>query len=199
MPRTTRTFVAVEVPEALGAKLSRLQTLLAPECPGVRWTATTPFHLTLAFLGDVDDRDLNDVCGAVAGAAEGFEPFELRIEGVGVFPNPQRPRSVWSGLAGSGVETLVSLQGKVAEAVARAKYPADEKGFRPHVTLGRVKHGRPPAGNLGPLLNQYRGWSAGSFRVDEVVTFASTLTPEGPVYAPLGRALLKGGKHQPSA
>jgi 2'-5' RNA ligase len=193
MARKTRTFVALDVAEAQGQKLAHLQELLAPDLAGLRLT-TRPFHLTLAFLGDVDDTALNDVCRAAATAAAGFAPFELRLEGLGVFPNPARPRTLWVGLTGPGLEPLAALQKEVARAVAGAGYPPDDDRFHPHVTLGRLKPGRGPGPDANPLLKHYRGWSAGSFRVAEAVTYASTLTPDGPLYAPLGTAPLLGRK-----
>ena len=116
MPRTTRTFVAIAVPDLLGAKLTRLQRLLAPEIPGARWSETPPFHLTLAFLGDVADVDLKPVCEAVAEASADFEPFELRLEGLGVFPDPARARVAWVGLTGPGLSALAELRERVARA-----------------------------------------------------------------------------------
>ena len=69
MARTTRTFIALAVPSALGEKLTRLQGLLAPKVPAARWSSSPPFHMTLAFLGDVHDTDLHKVCKAVAEAS----------------------------------------------------------------------------------------------------------------------------------
>ena len=94
MARTTRTFIALPVPSALGEKLTRLQSLLAPKVPAARWSSSPPFHMTLAFLGDVPDNDLNTVCKAVAEASLPFSPFELRLESVGAFPNPAPPRAL---------------------------------------------------------------------------------------------------------
>jgi 2'-5' RNA ligase len=104
MAKTTRTFVAISIPENLGAKLGRLQSQLAAQIPGVRWASSGEFHLTLAFLGDVDDTDLNDVCRAVAEVSKDVEPFDLRIESFGVFPDAVRPRTLWTGLIGPGLE-----------------------------------------------------------------------------------------------
>jgi 2'-5' RNA ligase len=199
MPRTTRTFIAVEVPENLGHKLARLQTLLAPELPGVRWTTTLPFHLTLVFLGDVADTDLNEVCRATAAAASTGEAFELRLEALGAFPSAARPRVVWVGATGSGLAPLAALQKEVAQAVRAAGYPPDDNRFQPHVTLGRIKPGRGPGLNLTAQVKHYQTWSAGSFTVNEAVVFASTLSPDGPTYAPLGRAPLQERKAGPNA
>jgi RNA 2',3'-cyclic 3'-phosphodiesterase len=194
MARTTRTFIAVEIPGKLGHKLARLQSLLAPEVPGARWVEPTQFHVTLAFLGNVDDTDLNPVCKAVAEAASGFGPMTLRLEGLGAFPDPKRPRNLWVGMTGPGVETLVAFQKKVASAARQAGYPPDDQHFHPHVTLGRLKPGKGPSPDLTPQINHYRTWAAGSFDATEAVTFASTLTSESPVYAPLGRAPFWCGK-----
>ncbi len=192
--QTTRTFVAVVVSETLCAKLTRLQSLLAPAVTDMRWNMISPFHVTLAFLGDVENTDLNDVCRAVDEASRSIPPFDLRIEGLGVFPSPEKARVIWAGLTGPGLSSLAELQSAVVEAVAGAGYSHDEKAFHPHITLGRLAGKRGPSPDLTPQLNHYRTWSAGSFRVAEVVTFASTLTREGPEYAPLARAPLRGRK-----
>jgi 2'-5' RNA ligase len=205
MADTTRTFVAVAVPHALSPRLSRLQVDLADDLPAVRWVDTPPFHVTLAFLGDVPHADLARVCRAVGEAAADFAPMELALEGLGVFPNPERPRVIWSSLTGPDLESLTALQGAVAAAVAAAGYPADSQPFHPHVTLGRFKTaprgggkgsraGPAPAplSDLTKALHRRRRWSAGPFAVNEVVTFSSNLTREGPVYAPLSRARLAG-------
>lgn len=193
MAGKTRTFVAVEVPPKVVEKLTRLQSLLASEAAGVRWV-TASFHATLAFLGDVDDADLHRVCRAVADAAAPIEPFALRVEGVGCFPNPQKARVVWAGLTGPGLEPLTTLQKGVAKALAKAGFPPEDDRFHPHVTLGRIKQGRGPALDFTPLARHYQTWSAGSFDVGAAVVFSSTLSPDGPVYAPLSTAPLEGRK-----
>jgi 2'-5' RNA ligase len=195
MSATTRTFVAVEIPGPLGEKLARLQARLEPEVAGVRWNAVRPFHITLAFLGDVADTDLNAVCRAVAEAAAELGPFELFLEGLGAFPHPAKARILWLGVGGPGLDLLNELQKRVTGSVAAVGYPTEDAPFHAHVTLGRLKPGcSRPAGDLAPVLGRYRTWSAGSFTATEAVTFASTLTRDGPVYASLGRAPLRGGK-----
>ena len=88
MSEITRTFFAIEIPEPLGRPLSRLQATLAPELPGCRWASEdTPFHMTLAFLGDVRNRDLNHLQELVASSVGQFEPCDLHFEGVGAFPS----------------------------------------------------------------------------------------------------------------
>jgi RNA 2',3'-cyclic 3'-phosphodiesterase len=194
MPRTTRTFVAVEVPKDRTEKLARLQGLLAPEIPDVRWAESTHFHLTLAFLGDVPDADLASVCRAVGEAASEHDPFELVLQGFGAFPDPDRPRTLWVGLVGPALDRLGELRKGVVGALGDVGYPPDDDRFHPHVTLGRLKGGKGPTPDLGPLIRHYAGWVAGAFPIAEVVTYSSRLTPDGPVYTPLSRAPLSGGK-----
>jgi 2'-5' RNA ligase len=194
MRETTRTFIAIPLPNSIGQKLARLQTDLAPEVSGCRWTASWPFHMTLAFLGDVRNSQLNELCRAVISAVESLGPFDVQIEGVGAFPNPRRPRVIWAGLTAPDPRPLSDLRALVVQAATRAGYGPYDQRFHPHVTLGRIKSERAPACDLTQLLEQYCEWSGGSFTVVEVVTFASTLDSRGASYAPLCRAPLRAKK-----
>jgi len=200
MPQTTRTFVAIAVPEPLGPKLARLQTELAPWIPDCRWTLSQPFHATMAFLGDVRDRDLNEVCkaveaGVLAGAESGaFEAFEVRLQGLGAFPSPAKARVVWAGMTAPSPKPLLDLQQSIVRALARAGYRPDDQRFHPHVTLGRIKSNRSGGCDATEVVERFCGWAGGAFTVTEITTFASTPGPQGPVYAPLGRARLRPKK-----
>jgi 2'-5' RNA ligase len=194
MSETTRTFFAIEIPEPLGQALRRLQKTLQPELPGCRFTRdNTPFHMTMAFLGDVRDGDLRRLLDLVASSVARFEPFELRFEGLGAFPSATRPRVVWAGLYARQEALLDEIQRAVAGASARAGYPPDDR-FHPHVTLGRFKPDRRGPCDVAAVMEGYRSWSCGAFTASEVVGFASRLTAEGPSYEPLGRARLEGEK-----
>jgi 2'-5' RNA ligase len=191
MPRSTRTFIAIPLPGAVRSKLEALQRSLAPSIAGARWVGPDAFHLTLAFLGDVPDPDLNAVCLAVAESVRRQTRFGLEVRGLGAFPDASRPRVVWAGVVGD-LDALSAMQKSVSDAATRAGYrPADER-FHPHVTLARLKTGRGPAVDLGPVIDRYRRWAAGSFTAETVITYGSTMTPDGPAHAPLGRAPLPG-------
>ncbi len=192
MPRTTRTFVALSIPADRAAKLARLQGLIAPEFPPARWVEPGQFHITLAFLGEVEDVDLLPICRTCSAVAARAAPFELRLEALGVFPDADRPRVAWVGLTGPGLEPLAALQRDVATSLAAIGHPPEDDRFHPHVTLGRLKVARDAPVDVGPILRHYRTWSPGSIDVAELITFGSTLTPEGPSYAPLAQATLGG-------
>jgi 2'-5' RNA ligase len=198
MRESTRTFIAIPLPDLVGQRLAGWQRELAPEFPGCRWVEPQPFHITLAFLGDVPNRDLNALCLAVAAAAEPFGRFELRVEGLGAFPGPARPRVVWAGITADELGPLGELRTAVVRAANQAGYRPDDPRFHPHVTLGRIRSDRGRPCDLTEIVRCEQGRSAGSFPVVEVVTYASTLGPKGATYAPLNRARLKGKKAEGS-
>jgi RNA 2',3'-cyclic 3'-phosphodiesterase len=192
MSETTRTFVAIALPAPSGERLARLQRELAAEVQGCRWVSAQPFHLTMAFLGDVRNRDLNDVCKAVVAATGTFEPFELALEGIGAFPDARKPRVLWAGL--SAPQRLLNLRAAVVRGLAQAGHRSNDERFHAHVTLARFKGPPRIPADLAPLIARYAAWTGGAVPVTELVTFASTQSPVGPSYAPLGRALLRGEK-----
>lgn len=194
MRETTRTFIAIPIPEAVGRKLAGWQKALAPEIPGCRWVDAQPLHITLAFLGDVANRDLNDLCLAVAAAAAPSGRFELDVKGLGAFPSPERPRVLWAGITAEDLGPLAALRESVVRAATASGYRPDDPRFHPHVTLGRLRSDRGRPCDLTEIVGREQARAAGSFPVVEVVTYASTLGPRGADYAPLNRARLKGKK-----
>ena len=192
MSRPTRTFLALPIPPDRADKLQRLQGLVAPAFPGARWVEPSKFHVTLAFLGDVPDEDLAPLCRAVSSAVEGFAPMTLAIEGLGVFPDPTRPRVVWAGLKSKDLGALAEIQEAAVRAAGEVGYPPEDDRFSPHVTLGRLKPGRGPSGDCTPILRHHERWKGGAFAVTEVVTYASQFLADGPAYVALGRAPLRG-------
>jgi RNA 2',3'-cyclic 3'-phosphodiesterase len=205
MSDCTRTFVAISLPDRLDRKLSDCQAMLAPGSPGFRWASGRPFHATLAFLGDVNNRDLSRVCESIQASVADFKPIELALDGLGAFPNPKRPRVIWAGLTtpapAPATSRLIELHRAVVQAVTRAGYRPDDddKEFHPHVTLGRLKTARGRPTDLTSLLERHNTDIAGTFTATEVLTLASTLGPAGPSYTTLARAALKCENGAPPA
>jgi 2'-5' RNA ligase len=196
MAQTTRTFIAIPLPGPLGDRLTKLQGRLAPQLPSVRWSETSPFHLTLAFLGDVPFVNLNTICEAVGKAARTVRRFELSVTGLGAFPNLARPRVLWAKAEGEGLAALADLHKAVLATLDEVGCVPEDERFSPHITLGRIKPGRSAAqpNSLAAVVARHQTWSLGAFTVGEVVTFSSTVTPEGPAYAPLARAPLASAR-----
>src|SRR5690349_11777092 len=101
-----RTFIAVPLEKAVRARLVALQEALARAGGDLKWVEPENLHVTLLFLGEVDERQVADVCGAAGEACAGLDAFPLSVEGVGSFGSPRRPRTVWAGI-GAGTQELV--------------------------------------------------------------------------------------------
>jgi 2'-5' RNA ligase len=198
MGDSTRTFFAIEVPERLGRELERLQRELTAEFSSCRWAMSRPFHMTLAFLGDVQNHDLDGLCEHVAAGVRRFEPLELRFLGLGAFPSPTRPRVLWAGVRAMAPERLREIREAVVAAAARGGYRVDDERFHPHVTLGRFKPGRRGPCDSTAVVERYRAWSCGEFTAVDVAGFASRAVGAGASYEVLNRGRLNGEKSGPS-
>jgi 2'-5' RNA ligase len=195
MTATTRTFVAIEIPEARRDDLERLRSHLEPDIPNARWVGRPQLHVTLAFLGDVENHRLDIVREAAAEAAGSVVPFELTLAGLGAFPKPSHPRVLWVGLGGSGVAGLKRLQASLVDRLRAVGVPPADDRFSPHATLARFKTGpgRGPAPDLRPVVQRHQGWFTEPFRVPELLVFSSVLRPGGPIYEARHRLPLHPG------
>ena len=162
-----------------------LQEALAKTGADVKWVTPESMHLTLLFLGEVDDRELHSVCRAVKTVAAGEPPFTLHVSGVGAFPTPRRPKVLWAGVT-TGADPLKRLNAALEEKMLDLGcYRAEERGYTPHLTLGRVKaeaDGVTVAGELQKRLT----WNGGRVSVSEVLVYSSEMERDGPVYAVIG-------------
>jgi 2'-5' RNA ligase len=187
----TRTFIGIDIGDAIRTSAIALQKELAKTGAEVKWVTPKSMHVTLLFLGEVDDRELHPVCKAVKAAATSEPPFTLRVSGVGAFPTSRRPKVLWAGIT-DGAEPLQRLYGSLEEKMLDLGcYRKEERGYTPHLTLGRVKgdaDGLTVAGELQKRL----AWDGGRTAVDEVLVFSSEMDRDGPVCTVIGRAPLTG-------
>jgi 2'-5' RNA ligase len=184
-----RTFIAVDLESDIRDRCIALQQKLGRSAPDVKWVEPDNIHVTLLFLGEVDERDLHPVCRAVGTVCATLVPFDLSVEGVGCFPNLRRPRIVWAGI-GAGTQELVALHDALEPPLLELGcYRREDRKYTPHVTLGRVKSER-PSDRLAQAVQQQTAWRAGECAVAEVLVMASELRPQGPVYSVLSTARL---------
>jgi 2'-5' RNA ligase len=186
-----RTFIAVEISEAVRKKAGELIRALKSAEADVKWVEPHNQHLTLQFLGDIAEDRIPGICQAVERGASGVKPFALEIAGAGAFPNVHRPRTIWLG-AKQGTEKMAELHEKVASALAAMGIQDEDRRFQSHLTLGRVRGPR-NLSVLGDLLRQHADFQAGETTVDRVTVFSSRLQSGGPVYTPLAKVVLQGG------
>jgi len=189
MKQTVRTFVAVEINDAIRARAGELIELLRGSGGDVKWVETQNLHLTLKFLGDVPSRNIPRVCDAVAGGAAEVEPFFVEVCGAGAFPTAGRPRTVWLGV-GDGLEEMIALHDRIQSPLKKLGFRPEHRRFHPHLTIGRVRRGGPGVADLGQLIKQQADFPAGRLQVSKVTVFSSQLERAGPIYAALSRANL---------
>lgn len=186
-----RTFIAVPLNESVRRRVIRLRDDLAEADPAVKWVEPDNLHVTLLFLGEVDAREVVDVCRVIRGVTEATPPFAMSIGGLGCFPNIRRPRTFWVGLE-EGKDELIGLHATLEEALLKlGGYRREDREFTPHITLGRVKSGDVTAA-LRARLTSPEDWNGGRQDVDQIHVMSSELLPDGPRYTIVSREKLRG-------
>jgi 2'-5' RNA ligase len=183
-----RTFIAIELDEALRAAIGRVQAKLKRLVrPGsVKWVASESIHLTLKFLGDTPSGRIPAIEAALQVACRGSSAFEFTVEGRGCFPNWHRPRVIWVAVREKG-KFLARLQEDVERHVAPLGWPTEDRAFSPHLTLGRIAQGadRNDAAEIGQAVERSVVELIGVQRVTAVSLIRSELRPTGAVYTRL--------------
>lgn len=186
--KTIRAFAAIDLPDEVKAALDEVgSTLAGGTSPGaVRWVKPGLLHLTVRFLGDTAVSQLPAVTAALDEVAAAHAPLAMTLSELGCFPNRRRPRVIWAGVRGD-VTAAKALKKAVDEALVPLGWEMEDRPFRTHITLGRVKDNR-AARDLDwetPLPEL-------AFPVTAVHLIESQLTPDGPIYtirhtSPLGK------------
>jgi RNA 2',3'-cyclic 3'-phosphodiesterase len=145
----TRTFLAVDISPEGREALRREIASLTPVLPSVRWVNVASLHLTLAFLGELDDVRLAAAHEATQAAASQGTPFRLALDRLGTFGPARAPRVIWAGVGGE-VEELRRIQSILANELDQRGFPPQEHPYSPHLTLARIKD-RLPAPELTAL------------------------------------------------
>jgi len=170
-----RLFIAIELPEDVKRILGRM----CSDIPGARWVAPEQLHLTLSFLGELDEAAMKRLDGELAGIqAPGFD---LHFAGTGCFPNRRQPRVLWVGLEPEPL--LNSLAALVRKAVLACDIPQEDRPFSAHITLARLKF--PASHEVAAFLDQSQKQKLPTVSVREFVLFQSRLTPDGAIHTPI--------------
>ena len=182
-----RIFLALELDDAVRQNVVVLQRALGQKALSVKWVEPQNLHLTLLFLGDVEDRELHGLFRVVTRVAARHEPIALRLGGVGAFPTPRRPKTVWAGVTG-GVAELQRLYADLEVPLQELGcYRREERAYTPHLTLGRAG-GDEDSEALALELPAHAAWNGGLVNVEELVIFSSELRRAGPEHSVVGRA-----------
>lgn len=182
-----RTFIAVEISEEARGAVARLQEQLKEAGADVNWVEPENLHLTLKFLGEIEEARVPLLTEALSSSLQ-TPLFTFSLEGVGAFPRPQHPKVFWVGI-NEGKGPLLELARELESACNRCGFPPEERPFSPHLTIGRV-HSPQGLNRLTQKLQaaEFRG---GSTEAKEIILFQSTLGPAGSVYQPLQKFPLR--------
>jgi len=179
-----RSFVAVDTPAEVKERMIVLSERLKATGADVKWEPKEKLHITVKFLGHVEEKRLESLANRLGGHLQTFPSFSLIYRGVGCFPSLHRPRVIWVG-AEDKDGVLQKIQEKVEEIASGFGLEKEERTFHPHVTIGRVKGSR----NLENLVGELEraDFEPQASNIHEVLLMKSDLRPTGSVYSVLRR------------
>jgi 2'-5' RNA ligase len=185
-----RVFVAINLSQQEKSRLEAAARPLRESRFPIRWVPAPNVHLTLKFLGEVEEDRLPALYAAADGAAAGLEGFDMAANGFGAFPSLRRPQVVWAGVEDN--PPLSDLQERVEAALEALGYERERRRFHPHLTLGRARKGARPNEFKG--LDELVGQLAYEdvFHVGAVDVMQSQLKPSGAVYSVIHAVPLEG-------
>ncbi len=175
-----RAFIAIDLAPEMKDKLAALVNRLKPLGKNIKWTARENYHLTLKFLGEISESEMEDIKKLLNVITGRHQSFKLRLKGTGSFPSgSNRVRIIWAGL--EEVEELLTLQQEIEIELEKKGFPRENRPFSPHLTIGRAKHPEKQE-RLASELSKNNQLELGSMEVREIIFFQSILHPEGPEY-----------------
>ncbi|MEQ8786826.1 MAG: RNA 2',3'-cyclic phosphodiesterase [Pirellulaceae bacterium] len=183
-----RTFLALDVGDEIRRRAAQLIKTLRSDGDDIKWVERDNLHITLNFLGDVNDNEVHDVCQVATRAAAALPLFEMECVGVGAFPHVGHPRTIWIGVQ-QGSEAVCRLQEELAVALTDLGFPHEHRQYKPHLTLGRSRRGGRTR-HLTSRLVELGEFQAGRCIIEEVVVYSSILESTGPIYHPLAHVPL---------
>jgi len=179
-----RVFIAIDIPSDLKKEIFPLAQKVAQEIP-LRLVAKENLHLTLVFLGERNDDQVEQIKKVLKLVTEGFSPFNLVLKDLAVFPDNKRPRGIWFNLGGQK-EKVFSLYKKIIDSLLKEGIKLEEKYFdySPHCTIGRFPDKVKMPGNISQKISWVN--LKKSFLVEKLVLYQSKLSSKGPTYFKLG-------------
>ena len=187
-----RAFIAITLSAETKNFLSHIQEKLQASRADVKWVEPRNIHLTLKFLGERDNKQIEDAKATMDETAAKFKEYDLQPSSIGAFPNIQHPSVIWIG-ADRGCPDTVRLADDIEEGICRIGIPKEKKPFACHITLGRSRTPKNIEGLVEQLtlLGKELPEPAPVLKVDKITLFKSTLTSQGALYEILHEAHLK--------
>lgn len=177
-----RTFIAIDLP---ARNKKRIESLIGRESKKSKlsFVDASQLHLTLNFIGDVEDTLLPTLCKRIAHQAQKFETFSILLNGFGAFPNMERPRVFWLGID-EGNDELKAMNLAFRRVIEDLGFLQEQK-YQPHLTLARNKIGTVPSDLIDEFQNGVKRMVFDPWTVEKIVIYSSTLERRGPIHVPV--------------
>ncbi len=187
-----RAFIGIDIPDTIKNKIGIITQSLKETGHDVKWVDNKNIHLTLQFLGDIPVDDIPDIVCGLKRIRKKNKPINIKLAGLGVFPNFYHIKVIWMGLK-KGKKELEDLHQELQHPLKQLGIEGEQRKFSPHLTLGRKKS-QMVNPELVKHIKEFPGDVIGEFSVNELVLYKSILLPRGPKYIPLEKiSLLKNG------
>lgn len=177
-----RAFIAVDLDDPVIEEICNAIELIKSRITEIRWVKKENLHLTLKFLGNIAESQVESIVAALGQPLRLFSPCTINAKGLGVFPDFRRPKILWVGLSG---DQLADLAAKVESALVPLGFVPENRVFTPHLTIGRWRENSRPAKNLRQEIAGWNDFEFGACAVRQIVLFQSVLKPEGASYREL--------------
>ena len=189
MDAIIRTFIAAHIPDSVRKTITEFLATLRRIDADVKWVRPESLHLTLKFLGEVEEERIEPIANAIAKSTTGKASFDVALGGTGTFPNPHRPNVLWIGVR-QGAENLAILAGSIEAALSELKFEREKRPFSAHLTFGRVRSQRGVLKTVEWMTET--GFDSDPFRIDAIYVMKSELQRTGAVYSVLRTIKLQG-------
>ncbi len=183
-----RLFLALDLNEEQISGLAGLQKELKKDCSRIKWVDSTSLHITIKFLGEIEENRINSLIRRVEFAIDKINPFMLSLEGLGFFPSNDKPRIIWVGID-KGSEHVKWIWEEIEWAFQEEGFSLSQKPFTPHVTVGRIRRETKKV-PVNKWIDRYRDFSLPATKIDHITLYHSNLQPQGAVYTPLQKIIL---------
>lgn len=187
-----RTFIAIELPPEIKESLARIQNQLKTSGADAKWVEPQNIHLTLKFLGEINEQKLAQIVSIIEDISKNKNAFSIRLSSLGAFPKINSPRVIWIGIDKGDNETKDMVE-SLEEKIARIGIPKEDRPFSSHITIGRLRSSLNRQRLVKVLLDLQPNFEkeGKEFLVTKITLFKSTLIPYGPIYEVLKEASLK--------
>lgn len=175
-----RCFIAVDIPASIKKDISDLVDFLKKHDADIKWVSADNLHITLKFLGNTPEKLITGIRDKIYSVVKSYQPFYIKIKGTGVFPNNKYPRVCWIGIQYPDI--FLKLQKDIDKSLKQLGFKEDDRDFKPHLTIGRIRSQK-GISNIIKELDNNSLKDFGDVSVDSIKIMRSILKPGGSEYS----------------